>query len=119
MFSAEVIASALILLSAALHAVVNTLVKVSGDGLILRGCMNAIACMIAIPFLFAVPAPGPDLWPLLLASVLVHGLYPFFLVWAYRSGDLSAVFPIMRGSVPLFAALLAWLALGQQPGIVG
>lgn len=112
----QFLAMALILLSALLHAVVNTLVKVSGDGLITRGCMNAVACILALPLLFVVPLPDTGLWPLLAISVLVHALYPFFLVEAYRSGDLSTAFPLIRGSVPLLAGLIAAVTLGQYPG---
>ncbi len=114
---AFLLAPALILLSALLHAAVNTLIKVSGDGLITRGCMNATACLIAAPLLVVVPLPGPDLWLLLAVSVLVHALYPFFLIAAYRSGDLSTAFPLVRGSVPLLVALFAAITLGQRPGI--
>lgn len=110
------LATALILLSALLHAGVNTLVKISGDGLITRGCMNAIACALALPLLLVVPLPDSGLWPLLAISVLVHALYPFFLVAAYRNGDLSTVFPLTRGSVPLLATLIAAITLGQNPG---
>jgi drug/metabolite transporter (DMT)-like permease len=117
--SPEIIASALILLSALLHAGVNTLIKVSDDGLLLRGCMNGLALLVAAPFLLVVAPPAPELWPVLGASVMVHALYPFFLVWAYRSGDLSAVYPIVRGTVPLLVAAFAWLAIGQQPTVVG
>jgi drug/metabolite transporter (DMT)-like permease len=111
-------ATALILLSALLHAAANTLVKISGDGLITRGCMNAIACVIAMPLLLVVPPPDADLRRLLALSVLVHALYPFFLVEAYRHGDLSTAFPLVRGSVPLLVTLIAALALGQYPGPV-
>ena len=110
------LAPALILLSALLHAAVNTLIKVSGDGLITRGCMNAIACLIAAPLLLVVPLPDPELWLLLAVSVLVHALYPFFLIEAYRNGDLSTAFPLARGSVPLLVALFAALILEQHPG---
>lgn len=112
------LALALILTSAVIHAVVNTLVKVSGDGLITRGCMNAVACIIALPMLWFVPLPNASMLPLLAASVLVHALYPFVLVEAYRHGDLSLVFPLMRGSVPLLAALLAAIILNQYPGML-
>jgi drug/metabolite transporter (DMT)-like permease len=116
---APLLATALILLSALLHAIVNTLVKVSGDGLITRGCMNAIACLITMPLLLVVPLPDASLWPLLLVSVLIHALYPFFLVESYRHGDLSKIFPLVRGSVPLLAAVIAAITLGQYPGPLG
>jgi drug/metabolite transporter (DMT)-like permease len=117
--STQLLATVLILFSALLHAVVNSLIKVSDDGLITRGCMNAVACIIATPFLLTVPLPGPDLWLLLVLSILTHALYPFFLVETYRTGDLSTVFPIARGSVPLLVTLFATFALEQRPGPAG
>lgn len=116
--SAFSLALTLILLSALLHALVNTLIKVSGDGLITRGCMNATACLAAAPLLLLVPLPSPELWPLLAVSVLIHALYPFFLIEAYRYGDLSTSFPLIRGSVPLLVTAFAAIALGQLPGTV-
>ena len=106
------LATFLILLSALLHAVVNALVKASDDGLLTRGCMNATALVVSLPLLAWVPAPTPQMWPLLIAATLVHGLYPFLLVAAYRHGDLSAVLPLARGVAPLGVAVLAaWFAV--------
>lgn len=110
----EALATVLILASAMLHAVVNALVKISDDGLLTRGCMNAVAFFAALPFLAAVPPPDASLWIILIAAMLVHGLYPFFLAGAYRHSDLSVAFPIARGITPLSLALLAFLALGSS-----
>lgn len=114
----ETLATALILASALLHAVVNAMVKISDDGLLTRGCMNAVALLVALPCLAFVAPPDATLWPLLVAAMLVHGLYPFFLVGAYRHSDLSVAFPVARGISPLGVALLAWLLLGSaaSPG---
>jgi drug/metabolite transporter (DMT)-like permease len=99
----------LILASALLHAIVNALVKGSEDGLLTRGFMNATAFAIALPCVAFVPAPSADQWKLLALAVAVHGLYPFFLVTAYRHGDLSATYPVARGVVPLAVAGLSVL----------
>ncbi len=112
--STTTLATFLILLSALLHAVVNALVKTSDDGLLTRGCMNATALVVALPLLAFVSAPTPQLWPLLIAATLVHGLYPFFLVAAYRHGDLSAVLPLARGVAPLGVAALAGTMVGEH-----
>jgi drug/metabolite transporter (DMT)-like permease len=112
--SSQLLATGLILLSALLHAIVNTVVKTSDDGLVSRGCMNGFAFLVALPFIAMVPFPDATLWRILLLSVLVHGLYPFFLVEAYRNSDLSSAFPLARGSTPLFVALLSALTLKQH-----
>ena len=117
--SPDTLATCLILLSALLHAVVNALVKTSDDGLLTRGCMNATAFVVSLPLLAWVAPPTPQMWPLLMAATLIHGLYPFFLVAAYRHGDLSAVLPLARGSAPLVVALLAGLLAFESPTIPG
>lgn len=43
-----------------------------------------------------VPAPTADMYKLFVTAVLIHWLYPFFLIAPYRFGDLSAVFPLAR-----------------------
>lgn len=109
------VAIVLILTSALLHAVVNALVKVSEDGLLARGFMNATAFVFAVPFVAFVPVPAADQWKLLGLAVAVHGLYPFFLVTAYRHGDLSITYPVARGVVPLAVAGLSTLM--SEPGL--
>lgn len=111
--SPDAAATLLILLSALLHAVVNAIVKTSDDGLLTRGCMNATALAVAAPCAFFVSWPSGELWQILILAMLVHGLYPFFLVGAYRYGDLSAVFPVARGSAPLGVAFLAGTIAGE------
>ena len=51
----------------------------------------------------------------MVASVLIHVAYYGFLVLAYRGGDLSLVYPIMRGTAPAFTALLAAVVLSERP----
>ena len=114
--SVNALATLLILLSAVLHAAVNALVKTSDDGLLTRGCMNAMAFIVSLPFLAFVPLPSAAVWFILLASMLVHGLYPFFLVSAYRAGDLSAMLPLARGTSPLGVAILALIFAGEKLG---
>lgn len=113
----EALASVIILTSALLHAVVNAMIKVSDDGLLTRGCMNATALVCAAPFTILIPVPSVELWRILFLAMLVHGLYPFFLVAAYRHGDLSAMFPVARGIAPIGVAGLSFVFSGQGIGV--
>ncbi|MFH0070983.1 DMT family transporter [Peribacillus sp. NPDC056705] len=61
---------------------------------------------------------GPGAW-FLLASVALHGLYIVLLAAAYTIGDLSQVYPIMRGTSPLLVPLLAVTFLHEQLSIIG
>jgi drug/metabolite transporter (DMT)-like permease len=47
------------------------------------------------------------------ASAFVHILYFIFLAGAYRWGELSYTYPIMRGGGPMIVALVGALALGE------
>jgi drug/metabolite transporter (DMT)-like permease len=110
--SATLAATVLILVSAFLHACVNAVVKASEDGLTVRGSMNAVALAVALPLTLLVPPPSSELWTLLAVSVLVHGLYPFFLVATYQRSDFTVVFPLARGVAPLGVAAIS-LAAGD------
>ena len=92
---------------AVLHAAWNTLVKSAGDKELdsysVAAGAGAVA-LVALPFL---PLPAPASWPWLAASAVVHILYFVFLAGAYRYGDLSYAYPIMRGGGPLIVAATA------------
>jgi drug/metabolite transporter (DMT)-like permease len=66
------------------------------------------------PGLFFVPLPeGPAIW-LLSATAAVHALYELLLVKSYESAAFSAVYPVARGTGPLFTAIGAILVLGEH-----
>lgn len=103
----------LVLLAAVLHASWNVLVKIGGDRLLVQTIVvgtGSIACALALPW---VEPPAPAAWPFVVASVLVHTLYFFFLLRSYAHGDLSQVYPIARGTSPLVVALLAVPLAGE------
>jgi drug/metabolite transporter (DMT)-like permease len=105
----------LILLSAAVHAVVNILTKQADDKYAMRLLIGVFSALIVAPFLFFVPLPsGPAIW-LLIATALVHALYELLLVKSYESAAFSAVYPVARGTGPLFTALGAILFLREHP----
>jgi drug/metabolite transporter (DMT)-like permease len=94
-----------VLFGALLHAAWNVLVKSGGDKLLdvaLLACSSAVVSCALLPFL---PAPAPQSWPYIVASAVVEVGYFALLAAAYRTGDLSYVYPIMRGSAPLLTAL--------------
>jgi drug/metabolite transporter (DMT)-like permease len=122
--STELVATLLVLVAALLHAITNALIKVSGDPLLTRGVMSAMAAAAMLPLLPLVSPPAREAWPILLASVPVHTAYSFLIAAAYRRGDLGAVFPISRGLSPLGVVLLAFAFgvgrpdLSQLAGVV-
>lgn len=54
-----------------------------------------------------------------LASVLLHGIYVILLAAVYSVGELSQVYPIMRGTSPLLVPLLAVTLLNEQITALG
>ncbi|MES1925578.1 EamA family transporter [Salinisphaera sp. T31B1] len=113
-------ALALILIAAFLHAGWNLLAKRSNGGAIFVWLFAACACLIYGPFvaLLALAYP-PHLdglaWACVLATSLLHLGYFLSLQRGYRSGDLSVVYPLARGTGPLLTMLLAVLLLNEQP----
>lgn len=104
----------LILLSAAVHAVVNILTKGARDKYAMRLLIGVFSALIVSPALFFVPLPrGTAVW-LLVATALVHALYELMLVKSYESAAFSAVYPVARGTGPLFTTLGAILFLHEN-----
>ena len=108
-----------VLLAALLHASWNAMIKGGRDVLMDTAAIVAGAGLVAVPFLFVVPPPHPASWPYIFASIVTHLAYYFFMVSAYRSGDLSLVYPLMRGVAPLLTGLLAIVWMHEWPGPLG
>ena len=65
-----------------------------------------------LPF---VPLPFMPSWPFAMASVVIHFGYYLTLAQAYRTGDLSFAYPLMRGTAPLLVTLLGIVFLRELP----
>ena len=107
----EPLAIALVLTAAVMHATWNAVVKVEGDRLITMAVVISTTGLLAPVLLLLGPPPAPASWPYIAMSAVLNNAYFLFLIEAYRSGDLSHVYPIARGSAPLLvAAGAAWVA---------
>ncbi len=104
----------LVLAAAALHAAWNSLVKMSGDRLVVTALLMGSSTAIAVPGLFVFPVPARESWPFLALTLVLHGGYFFFLLKAYAHGDLSQVYPIARGAAPALLAVAAFVFLGER-----
>jgi drug/metabolite transporter (DMT)-like permease len=111
----DLLTLSLMLFAGLLHASWHSLVKAGADPTINLAGMGIVAGVIASATLPFLPAPPLAVWPVLAASVVLHGSYKVFLGWAYRLGDLAQAFPLARGAAPLFATLIAFGALRQVP----
>jgi drug/metabolite transporter (DMT)-like permease len=99
--------------AALLHASWNALLKSGADKQLdtigLAAGSGALA-LAAAPFL---PVPAAASWPWIAASTLVHIAYFRLLAGAYRYGDLSFSYPIMRGGGPLIVTAAGALVFGE------
>lgn len=104
---------ALVIFSAILHAGWNAVLRGGQDRAWSAGWMAIATCLFSLPWLPFVGVPAAAAWPYLLISAVLHNVYLELLVVAYRTGDLSAAYPIARGSSPVLVCLGAWLAAGE------
>ncbi|MGB6229380.1 MAG: DMT family transporter [Litorimonas sp.] len=109
----ETLAVALGLLSAVTLAAVNAVVKAGRDVLMARVVLSVVSALLTLPVLFFVPLPTGPVWLALMFSLMAHGLYQFGLINALSRGDLSLVFPVMRGSAPILVGLAALVFLDE------
>lgn len=112
----DLLPTALVLLSALLHATWNVMVKQDSDRLLALMAMSGWSGLMGLAAMPFVALPGPEVWPYLAASAAVHVIYKLFLAGAYRHGDLGQVYPVARGSAPLMVALIAFVAVDESLG---
>jgi drug/metabolite transporter (DMT)-like permease len=108
-----VIATALVLVAALLHATWNTLIKFSGERLLVIACMDTVALLFVLLAVGFVSLPPLEIWPWIIASALFELLYRYLLIQAYRVGDLGLVYPLMRGLSPLVVLVLTLVFAGE------
>jgi drug/metabolite transporter (DMT)-like permease len=100
-----------------LHAGWNALLKSAGGGDPLLDTATVVAgstacSLLVLPF---VPLPEPAAWPFIAASTVIHVAYYLTLAQAYRTGDLSFAYPLMRGTAPLLVTVLGAVFLRELP----
>ncbi len=108
------IALGLALLAAFLHAVFGALQKGRHDPWLSRGAMDFGYATLMLPLVvFVVPAPEPALWPILFGAWAIHSLYKVLQGFAYVKGAYTVVYPVVRGTGPLFTVFGAYLIFGE------
>ncbi|RXV66220.1 multidrug transporter [Roseovarius sp. A46] len=111
----SLLATALAVMAAFLHAVFGALQKGRHDPWLSRGAIDASYSLMAAPFaLFVVPWPEPHMWPIFAGAVLIHIGYKVLQAMAYSRGAYTVVYPVVRGTGPLFAVIGAWLLFGER-----
>jgi drug/metabolite transporter (DMT)-like permease len=104
----------LALTAALLHAIFGALQKGRFDPWLSRGAIDGFYGLLAMPFaLFVVPWPEPHMWAIFLAAFIIHTLYKCLQAMAYTRGAYTVVYPVVRGTGPLFTVIGAWLLFGE------
>lgn len=104
----------LALLAAVLHALFGALQKGRHDPWITRGVIDVSYAMMAAPFaLFIVPWPEPHMWPIFGVVILIHVGYKMAQAHTYTMGAYTVVYPVVRGTGPVFTIIGAYLLFGE------
>jgi drug/metabolite transporter (DMT)-like permease len=115
----------LVVVAAVLHATWNLMAKRAAEaGVIFVSTYNAIICVAYAPALWFLLEPKTPVWTwtatgCVVLSALVNLAYTLCLQQGYRAADLSVVYPVARGTGPIFAALGAVILLGEAPSPLG
>ena len=99
--------------SALLHAIWNAVIK-GGSNKLFEAVLNTSGGgLCALCVLLFLPLPAPESWPYLAGTASIHLFYYLLLAHAYKGAELSYAYTIMRGSAPLFTALVTVFVLGH------
>ena len=101
------------LFSAVTLAAANMSVKMGTDILVGRAILSASAALLILPAAFFVALPDAATWGALAIALPAHFAYQLCLVRAMQRGELSLVFPVMRGAAPLLTAVAAMIFLRE------
>jgi drug/metabolite transporter (DMT)-like permease len=116
------IALGIVLVSAFLHAGWNYLLKKSERKIVFIWWFLLMSILLFLPmFLYYWPKTAISVEGRLciIATGLIHGVYFWCIGSAYQQGDLSIVYPLARGSGPLFIPVLAALLLDERIAFLG
>ena len=103
----------LALTAAFLHAIFGALQKGRHDPWVTRWAVDVWLLTLSLPMLFLVPWPEPHMWPIFLAVMGIHFVYKVLQAMAYARGAYTVVYPVVRGTGPLFTVIGAWLLFGE------
>lgn len=104
---------ALVLFAALLSATWNAIVKGGTDKYLHAVLIASGAAFIALFMLPFLPQPAPVSWIYIGASALLQVLYYSLLAAAFRAGDFSHAYPLMRGTAPLIVSLVSGPVIGE------
>lgn len=109
------VALSLALLAAILHALFGALQKGRHDPWLSRAAIDICYGVIAAPLaLFVVPWPEPHMWPIFAGAFVIHGIYKVLQAMTYTRGAYTVVYPVVRGTGPLFTVMVAGVVFAEH-----
>jgi uncharacterized membrane protein len=96
-----------------LHAAWNLLLGRARDVQAAAAATFLLSFVVAAPFALAWWHADLSVWPYALASGVFEAVYVVALAYAYRTGEVSFVYPLTRGLAPVLTLLVAVAFLGH------
>lgn len=103
---------ALVLFAAVIHAIWNLIVVQSRDRIATTAVVIVFGAIAALPVALLLWRVEPQAWVYIALSSALELVYFALLVAAYERADMSLVYPIARGSAPVFVLAMAVAFLG-------
>jgi len=114
-----ILAIALLLTSAVLHALWNLLLKQSPEKYVAMGWQVIISGILSLGLVFFTGLPPRSMWLFAVISMTLEAIYFVLLSFAYSDHDFSLVYPVARGTAPALVVLWSFLFLHEIPSAVG
>jgi drug/metabolite transporter (DMT)-like permease len=114
-----ILAIALLLTSAALHALWNLILKQSQEKYVAMGWQVIISGVLSFFMLFFTGLPPRSMWLFAIISMTLEAIYFVLLSFAYSDHDFSLVYPVARGAAPALVVLWSILFLHEIPSAGG
>jgi len=114
-----ILAIALLLTSALLHALWNLILKQSQEKYLAMGWQVIISGILSLILLFFTGLPPRSMWLFALTSMILEAIYFVLLSFAYSDHDFSLVYPVARGAAPALVVLWSFIFLHEIPSIGG
>jgi drug/metabolite transporter (DMT)-like permease len=109
-------ALALALGAAVLHATWNLLLAGAPDPRAAVAAALGVALVAFAPVAALAGAIHAGAWPYIVASAALEAVYYLLLSAAYRTGELSAVYPVARGAAPVLVLVAGLAGVGGAVG---
>ncbi|MGO4109782.1 EamA family transporter [Paenibacillus sp. YAF4_2] len=117
-----IVATLLVIASGLAHAIWSLFTKSSRNKSVFLWSILMVSTIVLLPYLIR------ELWlhplslssySLLLLSACLQAAYSLLLARTYNMGDLSQIYPIMRGTSTLFVPIIGVLFLGESLSVYG